>query len=88
MRCQFGLDQKWEKKSIVLPCLWRIQLRITLDHDKTICDIIQVIHSFLNLNIMDEKAPYSMSEEHIPKEPPPNYDEAMAATSGGKKNNM
>ena len=37
---------------------------------------------------MDEKAPYSMSEERIPKEPPPNYDEAMAATSGGKKNNM
>ena len=37
---------------------------------------------------MDEKAPYSMSEEQIPKEPPPNYDEAMAATSGGSKNDM
>ena len=32
---------------------------------------------------MEEKTPYGMSE-HIPKEPPPNYEEAMSASSGGK----
>jgi len=34
---------------------------------------------------MEEKTPYSMSE-HIPKEPPPNYEEAMSASSGGYHN--
>ena len=32
---------------------------------------------------MSEKTPYGLSE-HIPKEPPPNYEEAMAAPSGGR----